>query len=239
MRSAIAYDESYAVDHGHDSEVLGRLKVSSLERWLTRLNLDISELRICEIGFGSGWPLAYMNQHAHAVYGIEAIPENLQSAVRLGVNPSCLFDSSQLPGTLPEPIDLWVYQDGFEHITDVHSHLDWVARNSSPDASALLVLPEASSPSEKIAGRLWPYRVVDHTFHWSRGGLTKVWGLVGFTSPVWFRPLKALTLGHLLACAAHKFGVKTKPGLSCKGPSLWFNVGEQGVLLRRGVRHET
>ncbi len=123
MRSAIAYDESYAVDHGHDSEVLGRLKVSSLERWLTRLNLDISELRICEIGFGSGWPLAYMNQHAHAVYGIEAIPENLQSAVRLGVNPSCLFDSSQLPGTLPKPIDLWVYQDSFEHITDVHSHL--------------------------------------------------------------------------------------------------------------------
>jgi hypothetical protein len=234
VHAEFIYDGSYPESRGHTSEIIGQLKVRSLRRWLDLLKLDISSLRICEVGFGSGWPLAFMNEHAQAVFGIEAIPDNIAHAVRLGLAAPHLFDTNHLPQLLPASIDLWVYQDSFEHVPDPRSHLEWVKLNSSPNAAVLLVLPEAASFSERILGRWWPHRIADHTFHWSQKGLEHIWSQFGFEVVSRFNPSKCLSLGMLVVHVAHMLGINMPRKLASHGPIIWFNIGEQGLLLRRG-----
>ncbi len=228
-----AYDASYPQRRGHGSATVGQLKVRSLKRWIAELGLNLSGLRVCEVGFGAGWTLAYLRGQARKVYGAEAISENNQSAISLGLEPSCLFDATRLPHSLPESIDLWLYQDSFEHILDPSAHLEWVARNSSAGALALLVLPEAGSLSEKMLGGWWPHRIADHAFHWSRPGLENIWGQFGFGIIRRFHPVKCVTIGMMAAHTAHRLRFGLRPSLAGRGPSLWFNIGEQGLLLRR------
>jgi hypothetical protein len=233
VRADFTYDENYSESRGHTSETIGQLKILSLRRWLDILKLDLSSLLICEVGFGSGWPLAFMSEHARAVFGIEAIPNNIKHAVRLGLAAPHLLDANHLPQNLPEKIDLWVYQDSFEHIPHPRSHLEWVILNSSPKAAVLLVLPEAACFSEKILGRLWPHRIADHTFHWSQKGLEHIWSQFGFEVTSRFNPSKCVSLGMLVVHAAHILGIKIPRKLASHGPVIWFNIGEQGLLLRR------
>jgi hypothetical protein len=167
-----------------------------------------------------------------SVFGVEAIPESIDSIVRLGIDRSRLFDAARLPAMLPEAIDLWIYQDSFEHVPDPKAHLEWVLRNSSATASVLLVLPDANSLSDKLLGRWWPHRIADHVFHWSQRGLEGVWGQFGFKTVARFHPAKCVTIGMLAVHAAHKFCVNTFESLALRGPSM-FNIGEQGLLLRR------
>jgi hypothetical protein len=233
VRTDFTYDESYPESRGHTSEIIGQLKIRSLRRWLDELKLDISSLRICEVGFGGGYPLAFMNEYALAVFGLEAIAENIEHAMYLGVAASHLFNVNHLPEKLPASIDLWVYQDSFEHIPVPKSHLEWVALNSAPNASVLLVLPEASSFSEKFLGRWWPHRIVDHTFHWSQKGLEHIWSQSGFEVVSRFHPSKCVSLGMLVVHTLHALGIKIPRNLATYGPVIWFNIGEQGLLLRR------
>ena len=233
VRAEFIYDGSYPESRGHTSEIIGQFKVRSLTQWLSQLKLDLANLRICEVGFGSGWPLAFMNRHARAAFGIEAIPDNIEHAARLGLPAQHLFGTNNLPQHLPDKIDLWVYQDSFEHIPDPRSHIEWVTLSSSPDAAVLLVLPEAASFSEKILGRWWPHRIADHSFHWSKKGLEHIWGQCGFEVIARFNPAKCLSLGMLVVHAAHMLGIKIPRRLASHGPVIWFNIGEQGLLLRR------
>jgi 2-polyprenyl-3-methyl-5-hydroxy-6-metoxy-1,4-benzoquinol methylase len=234
LRVGFTYDGSYPVTRGHTSETIGQLKIKSFQRWLSLLGLDLSGSRVCEVGFGGGWSLSYMRERARAVFGIEAIPENIASAVRMGLDPSCLFEVTQLPDLPPESIDLWIYQDSFEHIPDPRSHLEWVVRNSSDNAAVLLVLPEATSFSERLLGQWWPHRIADHFFHWAKQGLENVWGEYGFRTVAQFRPVKCITLGMIAVHAAHMVQIKASQSLASRGPVIWFNLGEQGLLLRRG-----
>jgi hypothetical protein len=236
LNAGFTYDASYPESRGHTTETIGQLKVRTLQRWLKSAGLDISTLQVCEVGFGGGWPLAYLNRHAQGAFGLEAISENLKNAAALGVEESGLFKVDNLPEKLPKLVDLWIYQDSFEHIPDPRSHLAWVVENSTPDAAALLVLPEAGSVSEKLLGRWWPHRIADHTFHWSQKGLEEVWQHFGFEPAVRFAPSKCITLGMLGVHLAFALKINIPQSLATRGPAVWFNIGEQGILFRRKGR---
>jgi hypothetical protein len=100
----------------------------------------------------------------------------------------------------------------------------------------LLVAPEAGSRSERWLGRLWPHRLPDHRFHWSRRALESLYAAHGFRKVAAFTPTKtvsgAMVINHL---------TRTFPVLRpLAGAGRWlsrvrldFNLGEMGLVLER------
>jgi hypothetical protein len=232
------YAASYPTDRGHFDTAIGENKVKSLIRWLSLLNVDLSKLTMVEIGFGGGATLRYFHSKSKFAYGIETIPANISHAAELGVPSSQLFNFDQLPQNLPAAIDLWVFLDSFEHLPDPHTFLTWMssARRSS---RILMVLPQAGSWSDRLLGRLWPHKLPDHSFHWSKTGLSEFLLKFGFRLDKEFSPKKVVTINAVLAHAAHKFNWPPLARLSKVKlvswlfPPIYWNIGEMGLLFSR------
>ncbi|HAM52733.1 MAG TPA: hypothetical protein DCP92_19315 [Nitrospiraceae bacterium] len=172
------------------------------------------------------------------VFGIETIAENIEHARSLGLEMDRLFFAHALPSELPSRIDLWLFQDSFEHLADPAAFFDWLSKNSSEQAQLLIVLPEAGSISERLLGRFWPHKLNDHRFHWSRKGLIGFLSVRKFNVSTFFRPVKYISLATIVAHIMQKM-------VTPKGLSEWierahsfdlrfhFNIGEMGILLRK------
>jgi hypothetical protein len=233
LRQSFEYSETYPRQRGHLDPAVGACKVASLRRWLQELRVDLTRKTVFEVGYGGGWCLAEASRFADQVFGLEVVRENATHAESLGLPGGHLYAPETLPHTLPEQIDVWFYLDAFEHLSDPVSHLAWVAANSTPEAQLLLVLPEAGSLSDRLLGPAWPHRLPDHTFHWSRRGLSEVLTRCGFSHIQWFSPTKRVSPRTLLAHALHKAGFSLSPPNSLDGVSFWWNLGEQGLLAAR------
>ncbi|MBA3405982.1 MAG: hypothetical protein H0U13_15090 [Gemmatimonadaceae bacterium] len=186
------------------------------------------------MGFGGGHTLRYLSDTAAYACGIDVITECLTHAQALGVSADRLFDGANLPPELPQRIDFWLFQDSFEHIPHPAQFVEWVERNSSANTEVLIVLPEAASISETLLGSLWPHRLPDHTFHWSRRGLIEFWGRRNFHLVEAFSPRKYLSGATLIAHVQHKFGLAQRR--VPPWPTMRFNIGEMGLHLRRSQR---
>lgn len=234
LAQEFVYDASYPVDRGHFEPEVGAMKVRSLERWLRAVALDPTGRVVCEVGFGGGHCLGWLAARAVLAFGIEAVEANLEHARSLGLANVLRFADCQEP--LPQPVDLWLFLDSFEHLPEPARFLRWLVASSAPAARVLLVAPEAGSTSERWLGPLWPHRLPDHRFHYSRGGLEGLFGAHGFRKLAEFDPAKtvsgAMLVNHLtmtlpllrpLSGAAHWL----------RGLRMDFNVGEMGLVLGR------
>jgi SAM-dependent methyltransferase len=198
------------------------------------VKLDPTGRVVCEVGFGGGHCLGWLAERAAQAFGIEAVEANLEHARSLGLSNLLRFADCREP--LPRPVDLWLFLDSFEHLPEPARFLRWLAASSAPAARVLLVAPEAGSTSERWLGPLWPHRLPDHRFHYSRGGLEGLFAAHGFRKLAEFDPAKtvsgAMLMNHLsmtlpllrpLSGAAHWL----------RGLRLRFNVGEMGLVLGR------
>ena len=226
------YDEEYPLKRGHFDPTVGTLKVRTLARWLGRSGAKVEGRVSCEVGFGGGSCLSFLASRARKVYGIEANPAAIEHARRQAINAE-LLTSDALPPRLTEPVDLWLFQDAFEHIPDPATFTDWLAANSSATAEILLVAPRADSFSQRLMGRWWLHKLPDHQFHWSRRGLLEFMRRRGFEVRTEFSPVKMVSPGMALAHLAHKLGARTGSGGAGAAFAIPFNVGELGVLLSR------
>jgi len=236
VKADFSYDDSYSKFRNHLDDTVGALKVRSTAAWLEHYGQLKRELVVCEVGFGGGHSLAYLQGRVDWVFGIEVIADNLQNAKRLGIPEDRLFDAAALPPKVAKPVDLWCFFDSFEHLPDPAAFMHWVLASSSPSAAILLIAPCADSLSERLLGRLWPHRVRDHVFHWSKRGISDFFLNHGFADCKFFSPKKFIQLPMVVAHLCHKahcewmmpFLLKITPQLS-----MQLNFGEQGVLLRR------
>jgi len=234
--SEFLYDGSYPEQRGHFDAEVGALKVRSLERWLRATGLDATGRVVCEVGFGGGHCLRWLAERAAHVTGIEAVEANLAHARRLGIGDVQAFDACREP--LARPVELWLFQDSFEHLPEPDRFLAWLAASSAPNARVLLVAPEAGSPSERLLGPLWPHRLPDHRFHWSRRGLEERFAAHGFRLAGRFRPTKSVSLAMVTAHLAHRFPVLRPAAAVARGlpaARLDFNLGEMGLVFERGA----
>jgi hypothetical protein len=241
LKARVDYDRSYPELRSHFDPDIGAIKVRTLHYWLKKNHVRIEHLAVCEVGFGGGFCLPYLSGSARQVYGIEAVPENIDHAIQLGMSPASLFRVNSLPAALPSQVDLWIFQDSFEHLDDPQAFTSWLVKNSSLYAKILIVAPDGSCISEKIMGRWWPHKVRDHRFHWSRKGLVDFFSRNGFVVEGDFSPLKFVTLkmimAHLLLKAGRSEQVeKWKRRLDIIRCIFLFNVGEMGLLLKRNTR---
>ena len=230
------YGDTYPRERAHFDDCIGQAKVRSLQHWLRELGLDgmLDRLRVMEVGFGGGFCLAWLNRQARTVYGIEVVPAAIDHAIKLGVPADRLLTFNALPERLSDPIDLWLFQDSFEHLECPGDFLCWMASNTASGGLAMIVAPEADCLSEKILGPLWPHRLPDHLFHWSQAGIKRVCGKHGFTLERSFIPKKFIT-GEMLARHVQMWR-KVSYNTALTG---WlgrivvrFNIGEMGLLLR-------
>jgi hypothetical protein len=233
MDRAYAYDARYPEQRGHFQPRTGELKVRSLEGWLAAAALDPSHRVVCEVGFGGGHCLRYLADRAAHACGIEEIPENVERARSLGIQDVGPFEPLRTPA---HPVDLWVFLDSFEHLPEPEAFLRWMSGASAPGAAALVVAPEAGSTSERLLGPLWPHRIADHRFHWSRAGIRELFGRHGFSLEREFHPRKSFSAATALRHLTHKF-----PGLAglgrvatrLDGFTLAGNLGEMGLVFRK------
>jgi len=225
------YDDSYPVQRGHFEEKIGRLKTKTLRRWLTKTGTEVLGRTVCEVGFGSGFCLRELRQEAASVYGIEAVQANIDNAAGLGLSEDHLMLAGRLR-ELPDKVDVWLFQDSFEHIEDSGSFMEWLVRNSSSSAKLLMVLPRADCASRYASGRLWPHRLADHRFHWSKRGLVEFMAARSFHLAVCFSPFKYVSVGMILNHLSIKFGVAMPRYIGRDLPFL-FNIGEMGMVFRR------
>jgi len=230
------YDASYPTERGHFDPEVGRLKVRSLERWLGAARLDPTGRVVCEVGFGGGHCLSWLAERAAQMFGIEAIAANLEHARGLGIASVRAFEDCRQP--LPRPVELWLFLDSFEHLGEPSSFLSWLVASSAPRARVLLVAPEAGSPSERLLGPLWPHRLPDHPFHWSRDGIKGLAGAHGLLCTAEFTPTKSVSGPMLVAHLAHRFP-RLRPlsgaGRWLRGLRVNFNLGEMGLVFQRGT----
>jgi SAM-dependent methyltransferase len=231
----VTYDAAYPAERGHFDPRVGALKVKTLQHWLTAADVRLAGKRVCEVGFGGGTCLPFLAGRARSVLGIEANAATIAHAREAGV-PAELIRVGDLPDLLDEPVDLWIFQDAFEHIPDPASFLDWMGRNSRPEAEVLLVAPQADSLSQRLMGRLWLHKLPDHSFHWSRRGLSEFMERRGFLLRASFFPLKFVSPQMALAHALHKAGVidGARQWLGGAALAVPFNVGEMGLVFRLG-----
>ncbi len=237
LGAGAAYDGDYPEQRAHHDAEVGRLKVASLAAWLDDLGIAVEGKNVCEVGFGGGHCLGYLRDRAARVFGIEAVPENLAHARRLGLAASDVFAADALPERLPAPVDLWLFLDSFEHLEEPGRLLDWLTENAAPDARVLLVAPEAGSPSQRWLGRFWPHQLRDHPFHWSRAGLVEFFERRGLAVEATFAPTKSVSLRTLVFHGVHKLRLESRWRASWTAAlpswSLRFNIGEMGLLFRR------
>jgi SAM-dependent methyltransferase len=233
----VAYDASYPADRGHFDPRVGRLKVRTLRRWLDTSHVSLTGKRVCEVGFGGGTCLPFLAERAKQVIGIEANAATIDHARRAGYNAELLL-VADLPPRLDAPVDLWLFQDAFEHISDPAPFVDWMRANSSPDAEVLIVAPRGDSISQRLMGRAWIHKLPDHVFHWSKRGLSEFMSHHGFELRADFFPLKFISPQMAVAHALHKAGVpeKTRKWLGGTALAVPFNFGEMGLLFRRSAR---
>lgn len=229
----VEYTDAYPLERKHFDPQVGNLKVSTLKRWLSSLELDPHGHVVCEVGFGGGFCLTYLQGCAQEVFGVEAVPANLAHAHSLGVPSSHLFSFHERPPLLPCRVSLWLFLDSFEHILEPLRFLEWVEANSSQRAVLLIVAPNAASLSQRLMGKLWPHRLADHLFHWSENGLEGMLGKFGVRLKQRFNPLKHVStdmvLNHLALMPAFRPAsrlLKRLPRMS-----LWLNIGEMGLLF--------
>jgi len=230
-----AYDDTYPERRGHFDPLIGAQKVETLKHWLSQGGLQLDRHVVCEIGFGSGFCLRYLQDNARNAFGVEQIPANLAHALTLGVRETNLYGFHERPEVLPEAISLWLFQDSFEHILDIRRFLQWVLRNSSRDALLLVVAPDAGSLSRKLLGRFWPHKLADHQFHWSRVGIRELFEGIGFSPLLEIQPAKRVSETVVLNHLGVKFGPRLRLVLRSLFPkfTVWFNVGEFGLLFQR------
>jgi hypothetical protein len=236
-RAEFRYDASYPEQRGHFDAEVGAMKVRSLERWLRATGIEPEGRVVCEVGFGGAHTLRRLAQRGAHAYGVEAVEENLAHARALGLAGVLAFAECREP--LPRPVELWLFLDSFEHLPEPDRFLGWLAASSAADARVLLVAPEAGSPSERWLGALWPHRLPDHRFHWSRAGLLERFAAHGFREEARFRPTKSVSAPMLAAHLAHRFPALARLARAAgalRGLRVDFNVGEMGLVLRRAPR---
>jgi hypothetical protein len=229
----VPHPESYSAARFHYDAGTGHDKIRSFQLWAKRLELKLGNRVVCEVGFGGAWILEKCRAQARSVYGIESIQANVTAAVQKGIDRTKLFLAGELPLVFPEKIDLWIFLDSFEHLTDPSSFLSWAVGNSVRP-QLLIVAPRADSLSQTIMGRLWPHRLPDHPFHWSKAGLVEFLDRRGFKLQSSFNPVKYVSLATILAHLAHKFGWRFLISLANRlpiNPTLRFNIGEMGLLF--------
>jgi hypothetical protein len=230
----VAYDADYPAARGHFDPRVGALKVRSLQRWLRVTAVSLKSKHVCEVGFGGGTCLPFLSREARRVTGLEANASAIDQVRAAGSTANLLLVQT-LPPLLSEPVDLWLFQDSFEHIPDPAPFVDWMAVNSTPTTEILMVLPRADSLSQRALGRFWPHKLPDHQFHWSRAGLIEFMGRRGFGVVTSFFPIKYASPQMILSHLLHKAGVPERIRARLAGARLAFpiNFGELGLLLRR------
>lgn len=233
--STYKYTDSYPVERHHFDERIGILKIKSLERWLRSTGLveHLSAMTICEVGFGGGYCLNYLHKICKSVYGIEITHNTIQHIATLGLPRECLFYFDQLPKLLPKKIDLWIFQDSFEHLSEPTKFLSWLQLNSNKSAKLLLVMPRADSLSQKLMGRFWIHRVPDHSFHWTYKGICQFFELFQFKVIRIFNPVKYINIATVLRHISVKFNrLYPIPENLPLDFSFPFNIGEMGIVYQ-------
>jgi SAM-dependent methyltransferase len=233
----VEYDASYPAERGHFDPRVGKLKVKTLAHWLDTAIVSVQGKLVCEVGFGGGTCLPFLADRARRVLGIEANAATVAHARAQGYRADLLL-VDELPARLDEPVDLWLFQDAFEHIPDPAPFVDWMRDNSAPAAEILLVAPRADSVSQELLGRLWLHKLPDHLFHWSRRGLVEFMAKRGFALRTEFFPLKYVSPQMAVAHALHKAGVAegARKWLGGTALAVPFNFGEMGLVFRRRER---
>ena len=233
VASEVAYDERYPEERGHFDPRVGALKVRTLGHWLQKTNADLTGKTVCEVGFGGGTCLPLLAGQAKHVIGLEANASAIDKVRQSGLAAELLL-VTELPDRLSTAVDLWLFQDSFEHIPEPAAFVRWMSANSAPNAEILMVLPRGDSTSRRLMGRLWPHKLPDHQFQWSRAGLVEFMGRRGWSLQSDFFPLKFVSPQMLVAHALHHAGVPhgARRWLGGAALALPFNFGEMGLVFR-------
>jgi hypothetical protein len=238
--SAWVYGDDYPTSRNHFDETMGELKTRTMMEWLRRAGLnDLSRMVICEVGFAGGFCLRRLHTIARKAYGVEIVESDIAHAHALGIPRDRLLHFERLPEILPDPVNLWIFQDSFEHIPSPGVFVDWAITNSTTEARMIIVAPCAGSWSDRVLGRFWLHRVPEHRFHWSIQGMTRFFAARNFVVTTSFYPWKYISMDLVLRHISIFGNIKIYSfldyisGSPLSKVTFKFNIGEFGLVFKR------
>jgi len=120
---------------------------SAAFRWVPR------EVRVLDIGCGSGQTLVYHRTRGCQAFGVEADENVRELAARQGLDICVgLFDASLY---LPGSFDVVTLDQVIEHTVDPLELLRGVARILKPGGTAILTTPNVTGVGARLFGRYW------------------------------------------------------------------------------------
>jgi SAM-dependent methyltransferase len=153
--------------------------------------------RILDIGCATGYFLDAAKERGWDVHGVEL------SEYSSGIARNKLGNDRVFTGTVEEAdfednfFDAVVMTDVLEHITDVHSFTEEVARILKPGGISAITTPDPHTASCRLMGAHWPHYKLEHLLYFSPRALLLLMEPLGFTRLYLASATKTLTFAYL------------------------------------------
>ncbi len=241
------YYASWDMKKGENHET-ARMKRLTFARRLSEIRNHVQEGAVLDIGTATGFFLdEVVKDPKFEAYGVElspyagALAQQKFGPERIHVGT---VDSAPFPDGF---FSVTAMSDLLEHVQDPLTTLRRVHKLLRVGGIALIMTPDATSPSRRAMGARWPHFKLEHLFYFSPRSIGILAKEAGFEVASLYRARKTMTLKYL----TDQFQVYRHPlfsPLSRVAHTIlrpWVNkpfpvtMGEMVVILRKGTTPHT
>ncbi|NER09927.1 2-polyprenyl-3-methyl-5-hydroxy-6-metoxy-1,4-benzoquinol methylase [Muriicola jejuensis] len=155
-------------------QLVKRVSLKKKESWIR--TFAGRNLRVLDVGAGTGSFISYLRSRGWQADGVEPNPRARNAASKKGVclQPSLL----EIPDRQYDVLTLWHV---LEHFRDLDKEVDALLSRIKEDGTLFIALPNFRSYDAKVYGEYWAaYDVPRHVWHLSRTSVEKIFGRKGW-----------------------------------------------------------
>ncbi len=208
-RKEAIYDHTYYERWGYnerDREIIAAIKKHLYADVLKEVLAYIKPSTVLDIGCAMGFSLEVLKENGIAPYGIEIsgfagtiAREKFADVVKIGDVEKIDFG--------PERFGAVTMVDVIEHVKAPLAVLKKVHSLISDSGLLAIVVPDVSSFTSKIMGRMWPHLKDEHLYYYSPRSISRALSQTGFRVECikpFPKPLTLLYGEHVLRCSSNK-----------------------------------